>query len=321
MAFGIAALTLGMTEGSSWHWQSGKALASFAFGLITLAYAVLRSRRHPEPAIDTGLWANRTYATANLVMLLYGMAQYSFSLATVLYLTGVWRFSELQAGLASTPGAISAAAASLGMGRLAPKLGGPRFVALSGLVLFGGCCTWLTVGLTTHVAFVSFWLPMCLLAGTGLGSTTMGLSASATLSAPPDKYASAGALNTTARQFGGALGIAATATIFMNTSSHPGGISPYSHVFLLCTSLVGLAFVISAIWLRYTNGRHNWRSCSWASSRALRGPTGRHQDEGRKTTSPPGRRGSSTSTSALRSASPSRVLRTRSRAIAAILVT
>lgn len=250
IALGIGALTLGVAEGGNWGWNSGRTLASFAFGLAALVYAVLRSRRQPTPAIDTELWGNHSYATANVVMMLYGMAQYSFSLATVLYLTGIWRFSELQAGLANTPGAISAVIVSLSMGRLAPKLGGPRFAALFGLVMFGACCAWLAFGLTVQPAFVTFWLPACFLAGTGLGAATMGISASATLSAPPAKFASASGLNTTARQFGGALGIAAMAAILEYSGSGHGGTDAYSNVFIFCLSLVALAFVISAIWLR-----------------------------------------------------------------------
>jgi EmrB/QacA subfamily drug resistance transporter len=250
IAVGIGVLTLGVTEGGNWGWQSGRTLASLTLGPAVLVYAVLRSRRQPVPAIDTELWGNRTYTTANVVMLLYGMAQYSFSLATVLYLTGIWRFSELQAGLANSPGAISAVVVSLSLGRIAPKLGGPRFAALFGLLMFGACCAWLTFGLTTHPAFLTFWLPACFFAGTGLGATTMGVSASAALSAPPAKYGSATGLNTTARQFGGALGVATMATILEHGGSGHGGTDAYSHVFVFCLSLVAVAFVVAAIWLR-----------------------------------------------------------------------
>ncbi|HZB31521.1 MAG TPA: DHA2 family efflux MFS transporter permease subunit [Streptosporangiaceae bacterium] len=250
IAVGIGALTLGVTEGGNWGWSSGGTLGSFAAGLLALSYALLRSQRHPAPAIDTVLWGNRTFATANIVMVLYGMAQYAFMLVTVLYLTDIWNYSELRAGLANTPGALSASIVAVVAGRLAPKLGGPRSATVFGLIVFGACCTWLAFGLTEQPAFLFFWLPACLLAGTGLGAATTGVSAAAALSAPPNMFASASGMNTTARQFGGALGIAAMASILAHGGQESGGTDPYSDVFVFSLALVGLALVISAIGLR-----------------------------------------------------------------------
>jgi EmrB/QacA subfamily drug resistance transporter len=255
IALGVGALTLGVTEGGTWGWHSTRTLACFVFGLAAMVYALLRSRRQPVPAVDMSLWSSRTYRTANVVMMLYGMAQYSFMLAGVLYMTGIWRYSELQAGLANSPGAVSAAIVAVGMGRLAPKLGGPRFATLFGLVVFGACATWMTFGLPVHPAFASFWLPAGFLAGIGMGATTMGVSASAALSAPPVMFASASGLNTAARQFGGALGIAVMATILEHASPGHGGTEGYRQVFACCAGLVALAFVVSVIWLRLAAAR------------------------------------------------------------------
>ena len=249
IALGVGALTLGVTEGGNWGWHSERTLACFVLGVTAIVYALQRSRHRAVPAIDTSLWSSRTFTTANVVSLLYGMAQYPFMLVGVLYVTGVWHFSELQAGLANTPGAVSASIAALALGRLAPRLGGPRFATLFGLVAFGACCTWLIFGLTVQPAFVTLWLPAALLAGVGMGATTMGTSASAAMSAPPVKFASGSGLNTTARQFGGALGIAAMAAILAN--SHVSGTGAYSHVYVFCTILLALAFATSAIWLRF----------------------------------------------------------------------
>jgi hypothetical protein len=55
----------------------------------------------------------------------------------------------------------------------------------------------------------------------------------------------------TARQFGGALGIAAMATILTHGGHLTSSTAAYSHVYVFCTSLPGLAFVIAALWLRF----------------------------------------------------------------------
>ncbi len=135
------------------------------------------------------------------------------------------------------------------MGRLAPRLGGPRFATLFGLLALGSCCAWLIFALTAAPAFVTLWLPASLLAGVGMGATTTATSAAAAMSAPPAMFASASGLNTTARQFGGALGIAAMATIVANSHADHGT-GAYSNVYVFCTVMVALAFAVAAIWLR-----------------------------------------------------------------------
>jgi EmrB/QacA subfamily drug resistance transporter len=249
IAVGLGVLTLGVTEGASWGWGSPRTIASLVIGPATLCYAVLRSRRQPVPAIDTVLWASRAFRVTNVVSLLYGMAQYPFMLVSVLYLTGAWHYSELRAGLAMTPGGVSAAIVAVGVGRLAARLGGPRTVTLMGLAALCSCAGWLSSSLPAHPAFLIFWLPAALLAGLGMGAATMGTSAAAAMSAAPAMFAGATGLNTTCRQFGGALGIAAMATI-LSRGGTASAAAPYGRVYAFCCIVTAVAIAIAAIWLR-----------------------------------------------------------------------
>jgi EmrB/QacA subfamily drug resistance transporter len=250
IALGIGALTLGVTEGGDWGRLAPRTLATFAFGLAALACAVRRSRRHPKPALDAALWGNRTFTATNVTSVLYGMAQYTFMLVGILYVTDVWRYSVLEAGLSNTPGAVAASIIAVGLGRYAAKLGGPRFAVLFGLTVFLAAAVWLTVGLTEEPAFLTLWLPAAVLTGVGMGAATMGTSAAAVLSAPPAMFATASGLNNTARQFGGALGIAAMAAILEQSGRSGSATDPYGDVYLFCAVLLVLALAIAAVWVR-----------------------------------------------------------------------
>lgn len=254
LAAGIGALTLGVTEGGTWGWGDVKTIGALAFGLLVLVGVVVRSRSHPVPALDTTLWGNRTFMAANIVSLFYGMAQYPWLLVGVLYITDTWRYSELQAGLAMSPGAIAASIAALGMGKIAVKYGGPRFATLFGLVAFLACGIWFTFGTTGYPAFVQLWLPGGFLVGIGMGAATYGTSAAAAMSAPPLKFASASGLNTTARQFGGAIGVAILAVMLQRQTGPDGKLSlaAYTSVYAVCTGLVLVALVVAFVWLRFT---------------------------------------------------------------------
>jgi hypothetical protein len=78
----------------------------------------------------------------------------------------------------------------------------------------------------------------------GTGAITTGVSSAAALSVPPQRFAAAVGLNQTARQVGGALGVAALAALL-----DPGaGIASFTHVYLFCT-LATLSVAAVAVWL------------------------------------------------------------------------
>ena len=100
-------------------------LVSVVFGA---PYLVLRSRTHPSPVMEPTLLRIRTFGIAISSFLLFSMGMFALLLGNILFLTGVWRYSLLQAGFAVTPGPLMAAVAARIRGRVCERLG-PRLVA------------------------------------------------------------------------------------------------------------------------------------------------------------------------------------------------
>jgi hypothetical protein len=100
----VAGLALAITQGSDWGWTSGRVLGAFAVAVVLTPVAVARSRTHAAPAIDLTVFESRTVALANAGTLTYAIGFFSMLLANVLFLTTVWDYSTLRAGLAITPG-------------------------------------------------------------------------------------------------------------------------------------------------------------------------------------------------------------------------
>ncbi|MFC6929703.1 MFS transporter [Actinomadura yumaensis] len=217
-------------------------LALLAAGPAMMAWAVLRSVRHPVPALEIGLWRNRRFAAANAASFLYGTALYSWLLVGVLFLTERWHYSVLKAGLASTPGAFTATAAALAMGRLTGRLGA-RPAVVGGALTMVAAGLWTCAGLPEEPRFLTFWLPVGLLVGVGMGALSTGTAGAAALSVSPLRFAGATGLNTTARQLGGALGIAALAALLPDAASH----DDFTTVYLFCT-LASAAAVAAGLW-------------------------------------------------------------------------
>jgi lysophospholipase L1-like esterase len=87
--------------------------------------------------------------------------------------------------------------------------------------------------LPSHAEFLTYWLPLGLVLGTGMGLVTTGTSTAAALSIPPTSFAAGTGLNQTARQVGGALGIATLATLI--ASGRPAGAATFEHVYVFCS--------------------------------------------------------------------------------------
>ena len=235
---GIGAIALAMTQGPSWHWVDARTIGLLAGGAVGIALAVWRSARHPAPAVETSLWRSRTFAVANVASALYGAALYPWLLVGVLYLTQVWHYSELKAGLAVSPGALAATIAALALGRFGGRFG-PRAGVAGGAVVMAASGFWVLLTLPATPHFLTFWLPTGLIGGAGMGAVAYGTASAAALSVSPLRFAGATGLNTTARQLGGALGVAALAAILPTRAV----VHDFTHVYLFCTLISAAAAV------------------------------------------------------------------------------
>ncbi|MDW5592883.1 DHA2 family efflux MFS transporter permease subunit [Conexibacter stalactiti] len=245
LAAGFALVLVALTETAQWGWLDGRTFACALAGLLLLAVVWRRTRTHAAPAVDTTLWRNRVYAAASVGAALYGVALFAWMLACVLFVTGVWGYSIVEAGLAITPGAFSSAVAAVLAGR-AVERHGPAPVVAIGSLLFAAAGVWCVLGIGETPEFLAFWLPLGIVGGAGMGSATVGLTAAGARALPPEQFAAGTGLLMTARQLGGALGVAALAAIL---DASDGGLGGFRGVFAMCTAATVLT-AISALWLR-----------------------------------------------------------------------
>ena len=100
-------------------------------GAVLGAAFLYRSAHHAAPVLDLTLFSARSFSVANAATLLYAMGFFAMLLGNILFLTWVWHYSILRAGLAVTPGPLVVAAVSGPAGRLAARVGFRR-VLLAG---------------------------------------------------------------------------------------------------------------------------------------------------------------------------------------------
>ncbi len=172
-----------------------------------LAAFVLRSARHPAPAFELGMWKVRSFTVANASGLLFSMGFFSMLVLNPLFLTGLWHYSILHAGLVIAPAALAAGIGAPFGGWLAEKRG-QRMVVVPGCLLFAASRLWFGAAFSASPAFLGLWLPSVLLTGFGAGMAFPALSSAAIADLQPARFATGSALNQMSRQVGAVLGVA-----------------------------------------------------------------------------------------------------------------
>jgi EmrB/QacA subfamily drug resistance transporter len=239
----LASLVLALSEGPTWGWSDPRIVVALAATVIGGAAFVRRSLHHPEPVVDPKLFRDRSFVTANLATFVYGAGFFAMLLGNILFLTGVWHYSIMRAGLAVTPGPLVVALIAGPAGKLASRIGF-RSIVMVGAVCFAAGLLSYVVRVGATPAYLTDWLPGTLVVGVGIGLTFPVLSAAAVASLPPDRYAVGSAVNQTARQIGGAIGIAVLVMVLGTPSSVADSVTRFHHLWAygaLCAVASGVA--------------------------------------------------------------------------------
>lgn len=240
ISMALAALVLGISEGPTWGWASAPVVACFV-GAVGVGTAFLRrSRRHPEPVLDLTLFRSRSFSVANASTFLYAMGFFAMLLGNILFLTSVWHYSILKAGLAVTPGPLVVAVVSGPAGRMAARFGFRR-VLPAGFVVFVAGLAWYAMRVGLRPDYVGVWLPGTLITGLGIGLTFPVLSAAAVSSLHPERFAVGSAVNQTARQVGGAFGVALLVVILAVPAGPVAALTNFHHLWWYCAGTAALA--------------------------------------------------------------------------------
>jgi EmrB/QacA subfamily drug resistance transporter len=249
---GIALLSLGIVKGEDWGWDSARVIGSLLVAVVLLALFVVRSARHPAPVFELGLLRVRSFAVANVGVFLFAMGFYALLLANILFLTGVWHWTVLKAGVAVTPGPIMASISAPIGGRLADRFG-QRVVAIPGGLLFAAGCLFfaLTTGATPDYA--GDILPWQILTGTGVGLSFAAWGSAAVAELPPSRFSTGSAISSTSRQIGAVLGIAILVAI-LGTPRPEDAVATF-HTAWRLMALTSAAAAITAVGLGRVRAR------------------------------------------------------------------
>jgi len=244
---GLGLLALAIVEGESWGWGSPAVLGSFAAAALLLAWLVQRCMTHARPIVDPALMRIRSFRIGNIGTLLFAIAFFSQILGNILFLTSVWGYSVLSAGLAVVPGPLMTTLFAVPAGRLADRYG-HRAVIVPGVLFYvAGMLILRSAG--AEPDYVGTWLPGQAIIGIGIGLAFPALGAATVADIPPERYGSASAVGSAFRQFGAVLGTALLIAIVGDPPTLQAALDASDRAYLLGIG-AGLAAGAAALALR-----------------------------------------------------------------------
>lgn len=199
-------LTVGLVQSEHWGWQAPATFAALCGGLVALALFLRRSRGVAHPALDVRLFRERNFRLANLANVLFGIAFTAMFFGSIQFLTRVWGYSLLQAGLAITPGPLMVVLGAPLAGRLATRRG-QRVLLIPGGLFYAAGAFLLLAGTGPHPQFLSVWLPAMLLSGLGVALIVPLLSSVAVQQLTPNQLAGGSGVFQALRQFASVIGV------------------------------------------------------------------------------------------------------------------
>jgi EmrB/QacA subfamily drug resistance transporter len=206
---GCVALLFGIIEGPARGWTSVAVLTAFGTAVVVLTGFTLTELRTEQPVLDPRLFRLRPVrsGTVGVAAVFFGM--FALFYVNAQFLQYVKGFSPLQAGLGGLPLAAGIAVATrIGL-RRTDRWGATRTVSTGLLLISGGLLLLSTASTATSYALLTAYT---LVTALGNGLALPALSHAVVTGLPANRVGVGSGLNSAAREFGSALGVAVVGT-------------------------------------------------------------------------------------------------------------
>ena len=202
---GLGTLVYGVIRGGSDGWLDGPTLAALGLGAALVALFVVHEARTPAPLLDVRVFANPRFTGASAAVAAVYFCLFGTIFLVTQHLQVLLGYGTLAAGIRTVPFAVTLVIVANSTPRIVARVG-PRVPIVAGAVV-------VAVSQVPRIASTPDTGYDLILAGQLLFALGMGLliapaTASIMGALPPGRAGVGSAMNDTARQVGGALGVA-----------------------------------------------------------------------------------------------------------------
>ena len=253
-------LVYGMTRATEHGWSDSLTLATLAASAVLAVGFVLVELRSKAPLLPLRIFRLRTLSAANGTAVLLSSAVFSQFFLLTLYMQEVLHYSAIQTGVAYIALTVSIIAFSGVAQALTTRVGARRVLPVGLLLSAVALVLYARLPVDGHY----FWdvFPAFLLSGIGLALAFVPMQIAALTGVRDSDAGVASGLINTSQQIGGAVGLAAAATIATTFTSHyvdsHVGVTAFSGsalthgfeiAFYVLAALAALGAVVAAVFI------------------------------------------------------------------------
>ena len=208
---GVTTLVWAVIEGPEHGWASTTSILAFALAAVLLAGFVAWERRIDHPMLDVKVFSNMRFSAGSLAITFSFFSLFGFIFVVTQYFQFIRGYSALEAGVRTVPFAVFMASTAPLSAKLTERVG-TKLVVTGGMVSMAvGFVIATTNGVDTPYGVIV--LAMMFMGG-GLGLVAAPATEAIMGSLPPAKAGVGSAVNDTARELGGTLGVAIVGSVF-----------------------------------------------------------------------------------------------------------
>jgi MFS transporter, DHA2 family, multidrug resistance protein len=217
IALGLGALEVVLDKGQQEDWFESRFIVVFsAVAAVSLVWFVLWERKHENPIVDVHMFKDPTFASANMMMLVLGVALFGSTVLLPLYLQVQMGYSAEQAGMALSPGGLVVMLLLPLVGTLISRVDARLLIGFGFVVL-----TWSLFFMTRHLyPGIDFRMAVELriFQSVGLAFLFVPINTLVYAGVPPEKNNAVAGIVNLARNMGGDIGIAFVTTLVARRS-------------------------------------------------------------------------------------------------------
>lgn len=208
----IGGATFVIVQGRAWGWLDGRIVVVFIAAVIGGFVFVRSSRRHDEPLLDFDLVRIPSFRVVTIASAMLSTSTSATWFLYPLFLSDVWDYSNLEIGLAMTPGPMALVVFAPIAGRLVDRHGYRELLVLGGALATLGTA-WMAWRLRADEIYVRAFLPGTISIGIGMAFVLGPANAAALREVPEHQLGAANAAYNTARIACSAFGVAITTAL------------------------------------------------------------------------------------------------------------
>ena len=253
--FTLAALGLvwGLVRAGAVGWTGGQALGPLAAGAVLTVIFLWWQAKAPAPMLPLRLFGSRSFSAGNVAIFMFNASL----TGAIFFMTQFQQVAlgqgPLSAGLRMLPWGIVPALLAPRSGTLADRIGERPLIAIGmGLQALG--LAWIALITAPDLAYLPLVAPM-IVVGAGFALAAPALTKAVVSTSSPADIGKASGAFSTARQLGGAFGVAIIGAVFAATGSYasPAAFSDgFGSAMWMAAALAGVAALAGATLARTT---------------------------------------------------------------------